>query len=176
MVSWFDAVAFCEHHGRRLPTEAEWEYAMRAGSTGTRYPWGDTPRRPGGDFGLNFWQGEDHHRNERLDGYLYLSPVRAFPPNAWGLYDPVGNAWQWVSDWYARDTYERDAAGVTDPAGPASGWARVARGGSWWCSRSACSAYGLYARGKSRPLAVYSNNSFRCAADVDGSRTRGASS
>ncbi len=163
MVSWVDAVAYCEHHGKRLPTEAEWEYAMRAGSEGTRFPWGDDPHRDDGRLGLNYWQGRDHHADTREDGYLYLSPVRAFPPNAWGIYDPVGNAWQWVADWYDRDTYRRDAAGVRDPKGPATGWARVARGGSWWCSKHACAAYGLFARGKSRPESPFANNGFRCA-------------
>ena len=162
MVSWNDAHAYCAHVGKRLPSEAEWEYAMRAGAT-TRFPWGDDPHREDGKLGLNFWQGRGHEHDEREDGFLYLSPVRAFPPNAWGIYDPVGNAWQWVDDWYAADTYAKDEAGVTDPHGAASGWAKVARGGSWWCSRHACSAYGLFARGKSRPDAPYANNGFRCA-------------
>jgi formylglycine-generating enzyme len=163
MVSWHDAQAFCAHRDARLPTEAEWEYAMRAGSSGTRFPWGDDPRRPGGDLGLNYWQGRSHEADTREDGFLYVSPVRAFPPNAWGLYDPVGNAWQWAADWYGAGTYRHDAAGVRDPVGPARGWAKVARGGSWWCSARACSAYGLWARGKSRPDAPFSNNGFRCA-------------
>lgn len=163
MVSWNDAHAYCGHLGKRLPSEAEWEYAMRAGST-TRFPWGDDPHREGGELGLNFWQGRSHTADTREDGFLYLSPVRAFPPNAWGIYDPVGNAWQWVDDWYGADSYARDAEGVVDPHGPASGWARVARGGSWWCSKHACAAYGLFARGKSRPDAPYANNGFRCAA------------
>ena len=163
MVSWVDADAYCRHYGKTLPTEAQWEHAMRAGAEGTRFPWGDDPHRADGKLGLNYWQGRDHHADPREDGYLYVSPVRAFPPNAWGIYDPVGNAWQWVADWYGADTYARDAAGVTDPAGPGSGWARVARGGSWWCSANACAAYGLHARGKSRPDAPFSNNGFRCA-------------
>jgi sulfatase modifying factor 1 len=163
MVSWVDAVAYCEHHGKRLPTEAEWEYAMRAGSEGTRFPWGDDPHRPDGRLGLNYWQGRDHHHDTREDGFLYTSPVRAFPPNAWGIYDPVGNVWQWVADWYDASTYDHDAAGVRDPRGPSTGWARVARGGSWWCSKHACAAYGLFARGKSRPESPFANNGFRCA-------------
>jgi formylglycine-generating enzyme len=163
MVSWNDAVTYCEHLGKRLPTEAQWEYAMRAG-TATRFAWGDDPHRPeSGKLGLNYWQGRGHEQDTGEDGYLYLSPVRAFAPNPWGIYDSAGNAWQWVADWYARDTYARDGAGVTDPHGPATGWARVARGGSWWCSARACSAYGLFARGKSRPQAPYANNGFRCA-------------
>ena len=165
LVSWVDASAYCAHLDRRLPTEAEWEYAMRAGSEGTRYPWGDRPQRADGRYGLNYWQGEDHRHNTRLDGYLYTSPVRAFPANAWGLHDPVGNVWQWVADWYDRETYTRDANGVTDPEGPETGWARVARGGSWWCSAGTCSGYGVFARGKSDPDAAFSNNGFRCAAD-----------
>lgn len=161
MVSWRDAAAYCAWKQRRLPTEAEWEFAMRAGAT-TRFPWGDFPTRDGGKPGLNYWQGW-HTKNERKDGYLYLSPVRAFPPNAFGLYDPVGNVWQYTADWYAADTYARDAAGVTDPRGPGAGTLKVTRGGSWWCSQKACAGYGLFARGKTKPDAAYNNVGFRCA-------------
>lgn len=165
-VSWSDATAYCAYLGKRLPTEAEWEYAMRAGSSGTRFPWGDKETLPDGGYGINFWQGQDHSKDELRDGYRYLSPVRAYPPNAWGLYDPAGNVWQWTADWYSADTYRLAAeqGGVTNPQGPRSGDRRVARGGSWWCSRGTCSAYGLHARGKSKPEAPFNNNGFRCAA------------
>ncbi|MFO0547573.1 MAG: formylglycine-generating enzyme family protein [Polyangiaceae bacterium] len=167
MVSWLDAVAYCEHYGLRLPTEAEWEYAMRAGSEGTRFPWGDEPERDG-RLALNFWQGESHHENARVDGFVYVSPVRAFPPNRWGIYDPAGNVWQWVADWYAKDTYALAAAAspVHDPRGPESGRSRILRGGSWWCGSCTCAGYGLYYRGKALPTATFNNNGFRCARSV----------
>src|SRR5262249_45348079 len=118
MVSWDDAVAYCSAQGKRLPTEAEWEDAMRAGKSGTRYPWGDAPEQ-GGKLALNFWQGTSHKENLRTDGYVYVSPVRAFAPNAWGIYDPVGNVWQWTADYYAPDTYAK--SDPDDPKGPDKG-------------------------------------------------------
>jgi formylglycine-generating enzyme len=165
MVSWDDAEAYCAHAGLRLPTEAEWEYAMRAGGPpGSRFPWGEAPERDGG-IALNFWQGASHHANDRRDGFVYVSPVRAFPPNAWGIYDAVGNVWQWTADYYAADTYARSSPRAVDPRGPASGTARVLRGGSWWCGPSTCEGDGLHYRGKASPEAAFSNNGFRCARD-----------
>lgn len=150
-VSWYDADAYCRWAGKRLPTEVEWEYAMRAGTT-TRFPWGDEPS----SSRMNWWQGKSHAKNAREDGHVYLSPVRAFPPNAWGLYDVSGNLWQWTADWYAPDAYARGGA-------PDGGSQKVTRGGSWWCSKTTCSGYGVFARGKTNPDAVFNNNGFRCA-------------
>jgi formylglycine-generating enzyme required for sulfatase activity len=163
MVSYLDAVAFCADRGARLPSEAEWEYAMRAGSDNTRFPWGNAAERADGKLGLNFWQGVSHRKNLRLDGFVYVSPVRAFPPNAFGIYDAVGNVWQWTADWYAPDTYARAGAEVHDPIGPAQGTQRVLRGGSWWCGACTCEGYGLDYRGKAAPEAAFNNNGFRCA-------------
>jgi len=169
LVSWLDADAYCRHLNKRLPTEAEWEYAMRAGAQG-RFPWGG---RVGDDFAhtrMNIWEGATHKENPARDGFVYVSPVRAFPPNAWGLFDAVGNVWQWTADWYARDAYEQAARAAIDgvvvaPRGPATGRFKVARGGSWWCSSGTCSGFGLIARGKTAPDAPFANNGFRCASD-----------
>ena len=167
MVSFDDAAAYCAHEGKRLPTEAEWEYAMRAGARGTRFPWGDSFDHDGKP-GLNFWQGESHHHNRREDGFLYVSPVRAFAPNAWGIYDPVGNVWQWTADLYSPNTYALDARTdpVVDPHGADEGTKRVLRGGSWWCGACTCEGYGLFYRGKATPSSAYNNNGFRCARSV----------
>jgi formylglycine-generating enzyme required for sulfatase activity len=167
MVSWDDAVAYCAYQKKRLPTEAEWEYAMRAGVSGTRYPWGESPLRDG-KLALNFWQGASHHQNLREDGFVYVSPVDAFPPNAWGIHDPVGNVWQWTADWYAFDTYAvaRALKGVEDPKGPVTGTERVMRGGSWWCGACTCEGNGLHYRGKAKPDSTFNNNGFRCAQDL----------
>ncbi len=174
MTSHEDAVAYCTHLGMRLPTESEWEYAMRAGSSETRYPWGPSPMHDGRP-GLNYWQGESHHKNDLEDGFLYVSPVRAFPPNAWGIHDPVGNVWQWTADVYNPLAYAKAKAGLAgDEAIDAvlrdapdfprqKRQERVLRGGSWWCGACTCEGNGLFYRGHAEPTAVFNNNGFRCA-------------
>lgn len=167
-MNWFDALAYCQAQGKRLPTEAEWEYAARAGKNDSRFPWGDNPEEKPGKMGLNFWQGTSHRNNVDKDGFLYLSPVRAFPPNKWGMYDPVGNVWQWVNDWYDSEYFRKVSSpkGISNPKGPKSGKRKVGRGGSWWCSPTTCSGFGLFYRGESDPGSVFNNNGFRCAKDV----------
>lgn len=174
MVSALDAEAYCASRGARLPTEAEWEWAMGGAASAParprRFPWGDAPERVDGRLGLNFWQGASHAVNERRDGFVYVSPVRAFPPNALGLHDPVGNVWQWTSTVYRADAYARAARGEPEPAQdgePRAAAPRVLRGGSWWCGACTCEGYGLRFRGKAAPTAVFSNNGFRCARSLD---------
>jgi formylglycine-generating enzyme required for sulfatase activity len=138
-VSWDDAMAFCQWLSRkegctyRLPTEAEWEYACRAGTT-TRYFSGDDPESlaavgnvADGAFKTRF--PDARHTIRASDGYVFTAPVGSYPPNAFGLYDMHGNAWQWCSDWYDERYYE--VTSDSGPTGPDAGFARVIRGGSW---------------------------------------------
>jgi sulfatase modifying factor 1 len=170
-IAFSDAAAYCEWAGKRLPTEAEYEYAARGGLHGKRYAWGDE-LKPGGRWPANIWQGKFPSGNSLEDGFARTSPVRSFPPNGYGLYDISGNVWHWTSDWYRPDTYARDAAqGVAqNPKGPDSSWdpnetqtpKRVQRGGSFLCSDHYCTRYLVGSRGKGAVDSAGSNVGFRC--------------
>ena len=161
-VSWFHAVQYCEAQGKHLPTEAEWEYASRGGLDGAKYPWGDEEPDSGGAWRTNIWQGAFPHANTLEDGFLTTAPVRTFSPNGYGLWQTVGNVWEWCADWWDPRTYA--ASPPRNPQGPERGDVRVLRGGSFLCHISYCNRYRNSARSQNTPDSSMGNAGFRTVA------------
>jgi formylglycine-generating enzyme len=170
-IAYLDAEAYAKWARKRLPTEAEFEFAARGGLSGKTYVWGDE-FRPNGKWMANTWQGKFPLKDEGRDGFAGIAPVRSFPANGYRLYDMAGNVWEWCSDWYRPDYYKTlaDKGVAINPQGPDSSFdpdepdqrKRVQRGGSFLCNEQYCSRYIVGTRGKGEVNSGTNHLGFRC--------------
>ncbi|MBC7828743.1 MAG: formylglycine-generating enzyme family protein [Chitinophagaceae bacterium] len=173
-ICYEDAVAFASWAGKRLPTEAEWEYAATGGTTVQEYYWG-VELKPNGHWIANIFQGDFPMNDKGEDGFIGIAPVKSYAPNKFGLYDMDGNVWEWCNDFYRPDYYT--VSPVADPKGPADSYdpdepgaiKRVQRGGSFICSDQYCLRYKWGSRGKGEVKSASNNLGFRCVKDGDSS-------
>jgi len=172
-VSYEDALAYAKWLGKRLPTEAEWEYGAWGGKSNQKYYWGNE-LKPGGKWQANIFQGTFPYKDLGEDGFVGIAPVKRYAPNGYGLYDMEGNVWEWCNDFYRPDYYQQSPA--NNPKGPADSYdphepgavKRVQKGGSFLCSDQYCIRYRPGSRGKGEVTSGSNNLGFRCVKDGPG--------
>jgi sulfatase modifying factor 1 len=174
-IAWEDAAAYAKWASKRLPTEAEWEFAARGGKAGAMYTWGNQ-FKPNGKWMANIYEGRFPSYDEGLDGFKGIAPIKQYPANGYGLYDMAGNVWEWCNDWYRPDYYQTFAgeAVAKNPKGPNDSYdpdepglkKKVQRGGSFLCTDQYCTRYMIGSRGKGEITSSSNHIGFRCVKDI----------